>query len=120
MAAEPQQPQPGPVQRRRKTRGVFPPEIVELILPSARIGAYTGTLLRSASPQLLTEAFAYTHAYHIGGLGAFAGVARSIVSDVNPLQGGIVAGIQWFALGSTYFCETRSLALSLVRCAHID
>ncbi|KAI9148022.1 hypothetical protein HJFPF1_11843 [Paramyrothecium foliicola] len=71
------EPHPGLAQRQR--RGFVPTEITELLYPSFKVGAWTGSA------------------------GVLAGVGGSIAKDTNPFIGGTLTGISWFTLGGTYW-----------------
>nr|XP_036583585.1 uncharacterized protein CTRU02_06224 [Colletotrichum truncatum]KAF6792728.1 hypothetical protein CTRU02_06224 [Colletotrichum truncatum] len=75
-----------PVDKRRQRRGLLPPELVNLLGPSLKVGAVTGTA------------------------GLFSGIAAGIIRDSTPALFAIASGVQWFALGSTYWLS-RSAAI---------
>ncbi|KAM0352456.1 hypothetical protein ACHAPU_002123 [Fusarium lateritium] len=68
------------------SRGLFSPEIVDLVLPPLKFGGYAGTA------------------------GVLAGVGGSIFKEANPIIWGAVSGFQWFTLG-TSFWFTRSIVV---------
>ncbi|KAF5649786.1 hypothetical protein F25303_4619 [Fusarium sp. NRRL 25303] len=72
------------VRQRRSSRGLFSPEVVELVVPPLKFGGYAGTA------------------------GVLAGVGGSIFQEANPIIWGAVSGFQWFTLG-TSFWFTRSI-----------
>ncbi|KAF6832212.1 hypothetical protein CPLU01_06311 [Colletotrichum plurivorum] len=72
---------------RRQRRGLLPPGLVELIGPPLKVGALTGSV------------------------GLFTGVAAGIVRDSTPALFGLASGIQWFALGSSYWFS-RTVVMS--------
>jgi hypothetical protein len=43
-----------------------------------------------------------------GSVGLCGGIAAGIVRDVSPALFGIAAGLQWFTLGSSYWCMGSS------------
>ncbi|SPO02955.1 uncharacterized protein DNG_05636 [Cephalotrichum gorgonifer] len=65
--------------RRPRPRGLLPPVLVELLVPSLKVGAMSG------------------------GAGAITGVAAGIIRDVPPALFAIASGIQWFTLGSSFW-----------------
>ncbi|KAH6893467.1 hypothetical protein B0T10DRAFT_604672 [Thelonectria olida] len=67
-------------------RGLFAPEIVDLIVPPLKVGGWAGTA------------------------GVIAGVGGSIFKEANPIIWGAVSGFQWFTLG-TSFWFTRTMAI---------
>ncbi|KAF4470886.1 hypothetical protein FALBO_2207 [Fusarium albosuccineum] len=77
-------PQSTPFRQRQSSRGLFSPEIVDLVLPPLKFGGLAGTA------------------------GVFAGVGGSIFKETNPIVWGAVSGFQWFTLG-TSFWFTRSI-----------
>ncbi|WYZ39952.1 hypothetical protein EsH8_IV_000293 [Colletotrichum jinshuiense] len=64
---------------RQQRRGLLPPGLVELMGPPLKVGALTGTF------------------------GVFSGIAAGIVRDSTPALFALASGIQWFALGSSYW-----------------
>ncbi|KPM35706.1 hypothetical protein AK830_g10857 [Neonectria ditissima] len=70
--------------RHNLSRGIFAPEITDLLVPPLKFGGYAGTA------------------------GVLAGVGGSIFREGNPVVWGAVSGFQWFALGSSYYF-TRSI-----------
>ncbi|GKT46825.1 uncharacterized protein ColSpa_07006 [Colletotrichum spaethianum] len=66
-------------QQGRPRRGLFPPGLVDLMGPPLKVGALTGTI------------------------GMFSGIAAGIVRDSTPALFALASGIQWFALGSSYW-----------------
>ncbi|KAJ0343982.1 hypothetical protein COL154_002587 [Colletotrichum chrysophilum] len=73
--------------RQRQRRGLLPPELVDLTGPPLKVGALTGSI------------------------GLFSGIAAGIIRDSTPALFAIASGIQWFALGSSYWLS-RSVALN--------
>lgn len=67
-------------------RGLFSPEIVDLVAPPLKVGGWAGTA------------------------GVLAGVGASIFKETNPIVWGAVSGFQWFTLG-TSFWFTRSVTI---------
>lgn len=65
----------------QRQRNVLPPEIMEILVPSTQIGAITGSI------------------------GLFAGAVGGIVRSPNPILFATASGIQWFALGSSYYAS---------------
>ncbi|KND89078.1 hypothetical protein TOPH_06280, partial [Tolypocladium ophioglossoides CBS 100239] len=80
------EPQPGSSTRQRQRRGLLPPEVMELLIPPVKVGAWTG------------------------GAGVLAGVGGAIARDTNPLASGVLSGVQWFTLGTSYWF-TRTVAM---------
>ncbi|KAM0428309.1 hypothetical protein ACHAPT_007210 [Fusarium lateritium] len=78
--------QSAPLRQRQSSRGLFSPEIVDLVLPPLKFGGLTGTA------------------------GVLAGVGGSIFKEANPIVWGAVSGFQWFTLG-TSFWFTRSIVV---------
>ncbi|KAF5022607.1 hypothetical protein F66182_5353 [Fusarium sp. NRRL 66182] len=76
--------QSAPLRHRQSPRGLFSPEIVDLVLPPLKFGGYAGAA------------------------GVLAGVGGSIFKEANPMIWGAVSGFQWFTLG-TSFWFTRSI-----------
>ncbi|KAI1029901.1 hypothetical protein LB503_008194 [Fusarium chuoi] len=72
------------VRQRQSSRGLFSPEVVDLVVPPLKFGGYAGTA------------------------GVLAGVGGSIFQEANPIIWGAVSGFQWFTLG-TSFWFTRSI-----------
>ncbi|POR33113.1 Uncharacterized protein TPAR_06692 [Tolypocladium paradoxum] len=72
-------PRPGASTRQRQTRGLLPPEVMELLVPPVKVGAWSG------------------------GAGVLAGVGGAIARDTNPFASGVLSGVQWFALGTSYW-----------------
>ncbi|CVL01823.1 uncharacterized protein FMAN_07979 [Fusarium mangiferae] len=72
------------VRQRQSSRGLFSPEVVDLVVPPLKFGGYVGTA------------------------GVLAGVGGSIFQEANPIIWGAVSGFQWFTLG-TSFWFTRSI-----------
>ncbi|KAK7402598.1 hypothetical protein QQX98_011639 [Neonectria punicea] len=70
--------------RRTSPRGIFAPEMVDLVVPPLKFGGYAGTV------------------------GVLAGVGGAIFREGNPVVWGAVSGFQWFTLGTSYFF-TRSI-----------
>ncbi|KAG9502446.1 hypothetical protein J7337_005273 [Fusarium musae] len=81
-----QQPQMVFVRQRQSSRGLFSPEVVDLVVPPLKFGGYAGTA------------------------GVLAGVGGSIFQEANPIIWGAVSGFQWFTLG-TSFWFTRSIVV---------
>ncbi|RSL57935.1 hypothetical protein CEP53_006322 [Fusarium sp. AF-6] len=79
-------PQTAPLRQRQSSRGLFAPEIVDLVLPPLKVGGLTGTA------------------------GVLAGVGGSIFKEANPIIWGAVSGFQWFTLG-TSFWFTRGIVV---------
>ncbi|KAF5000730.1 hypothetical protein FGRMN_1571 [Fusarium graminum] len=79
-------PQWAPLRQQHSSRGLFSPEIVDLVLPPLKFGGYAGTA------------------------GVLAGVGGSIFKEANPIIWGAVSGFQWFTLG-TSFWFTRSIVV---------
>ncbi|KAF4337376.1 hypothetical protein FBEOM_8760 [Fusarium beomiforme] len=78
-----QDPQMASLRQRQSSRGLFSPEVVELVVPPLKFGGYAGVL---------------------------AGVGGSIFKEANPIIWGAVSGFQWFTLG-TSFWFTRSIVV---------
>lgn len=76
-AVSPEQPRP----RKKQQRGILPPELLEVLVPSLKVGASTGAI------------------------GVFGGVAAGIVRDAPPALFAVASGLQCFTLGSTYWCK---------------
>ncbi|KAF9770097.1 hypothetical protein IL306_012404 [Fusarium sp. DS 682] len=74
------------LRQRQKSRGLFSPEVVDLVVPPLKFGGYAGTA------------------------GVLAGVGGSIFKEANPIIWGAVSGFQWFTLG-TSFWFTRSIVV---------
>ncbi|KAL5622743.1 hypothetical protein FOBRF1_001993 [Fusarium oxysporum] len=81
-----QEPQMMSVRQRQSSRGLFSPEVVDLVVPPLKFGGYAGTA------------------------GILAGVGGSIFQEANPLVWGAFSGFQWFTLG-TSFWFTRSIVV---------
>ncbi|KAH7244233.1 uncharacterized protein BKA55DRAFT_79607 [Fusarium redolens] len=79
-----QDPQMVSLRQRQSSRGLFSPEVVDLVVPPLKFGGYAGTA------------------------GVLAGVGGSIFKEANPIIWGAVSGFQWFTLG-TSFWFTRSI-----------
>ncbi|KAK1751614.1 hypothetical protein QBC47DRAFT_390554 [Echria macrotheca] len=75
---------------RRPRRDVLPPEIVEIMVPSLKVGAAAGLL------------------------GAFTGAAAGIIRSAPPVLFSLAMGGQWFALSSSYYAS-RQVALNALR-----
>ncbi|KAF7557335.1 hypothetical protein G7046_g6078 [Stylonectria norvegica] len=86
MSDDSQSPPPGPARQRNTPRGLFSPDIVDLLVSPLKVGAWTGTA------------------------GVLAGVGGSIFKETNPVVWGAVSGFQWFTLG-TSFSFTRSMTI---------
>ncbi|KAG8676692.1 hypothetical protein FPOAC2_02796 [Fusarium poae] len=80
------EPQMMHLRQRQSSRGLFSPEVVDLVLPPLKFGGYAGSA------------------------GVLAGVGGSIFKEANPLIWGAVSGFQWFTLG-TSFWFTRGIVL---------
>ncbi|KAI1032807.1 hypothetical protein LB504_006473 [Fusarium proliferatum] len=78
------------VRQRQSSRGLFSPEVVDLVVPPLKFGGYAGTA------------------------GVLAGVGGSIFQEANPIIWGAVSGFQWFTLGTSFWCK-----LSLKSCIAI-
>ncbi|KAK6207920.1 hypothetical protein QIS74_13001 [Colletotrichum tabaci] len=76
-----------PDQRGRQRRGLLPPGLVDLMGPPLKVGALTGTI------------------------GMFSGIAAGIIRDSTPALFALASGIQWFALGSSYWLS-RTVVMS--------
>ncbi|KAI6767959.1 hypothetical protein HG530_005968 [Fusarium avenaceum] len=74
------------LRQQQSSRGLFSPEIVDLVLPPLKFGGYAGTA------------------------GVLAGVGGSIFKEANPIVWGAISGFQWFTLG-TSFWFTRSIVV---------
>ncbi|KAK2035067.1 hypothetical protein LX32DRAFT_688739 [Colletotrichum zoysiae] len=74
-------------QQARPRRGLLPPGLVDLMGPPLKVGALTGTI------------------------GMFSGIAAGIVRDTTPALFALASGIQWFALGSSYWLS-RTVVMS--------
>ncbi|KAK1979703.1 hypothetical protein LZ30DRAFT_725373 [Colletotrichum cereale] len=74
-------------QQGRPRRGLLPPGLVDLMGPPLKVGALTGTI------------------------GMFSGIAAGIVRDSTPALFALASGIQWFALGSSYWLS-RTVVMS--------
>ncbi|EFQ25125.1 uncharacterized protein GLRG_00269 [Colletotrichum graminicola M1.001] len=74
-------------QQTRPRRGVLPPGLVDLMGPPLKVGALTGTI------------------------GMFSGIAVGIIRDTTPALFALASGIQWFALGSSYWLS-RTVVMS--------
>ncbi|KAF9877470.1 hypothetical protein CkaCkLH20_05170 [Colletotrichum karsti] len=74
-------------EKRRQRRGLLPPGLVDLMGPPLKVGAATGTV------------------------GLFSGIAAGIIRDSTPALFAVASGIQWFALGSSYWLS-RSVVLN--------
>ncbi|KAH7262585.1 hypothetical protein BKA59DRAFT_33735 [Fusarium tricinctum] len=72
--------------QQQSSRGLFSPEIIDLVLPPLKFGGYAGTA------------------------GVLAGVGGSIFKEANPIVWGAISGFQWFTLG-TSFWFTRSIVV---------
>ncbi|KAM5353861.1 hypothetical protein ACJ41O_000511 [Fusarium nematophilum] len=72
-------PQSAVLRQRQSPRGLFAPEIVDLVLPPLKFGGLAGTA------------------------GVLAGVGGSIVKEANPIVWGAVSGFQWFTLGTSFW-----------------
>ncbi|KAL7767509.1 hypothetical protein ACKLNR_001810 [Fusarium oxysporum f. sp. zingiberi] len=81
-----QEPQMVSVRQRQSSRGLFSPEVVDLVAPPLKFGGYAGTA------------------------GILAGVGGSIFQEANPIVWGAFSGFQWFTLG-TSFWFTRSIVV---------
>ncbi|PHH87048.1 hypothetical protein CDD83_9387 [Cordyceps sp. RAO-2017] len=73
--AAPDAPRPAP----RQPRGLFPPEVVDFLVPPLKVGAW------SALPGVAT------------------GVGYAIARDINPFASGAMTGGRWFAFGTSYW-----------------
>ncbi|UNI16398.1 hypothetical protein JDV02_002833 [Purpureocillium takamizusanense] len=83
----PDEPQPGSsAVRTRQRPGALPREVMELLVPPVKVGAWTGAV------------------------GVLAGVGGAIARDTNPFASGILSGAQWFTLGTSYWF-TRTVAI---------
>ncbi|KAK2012334.1 hypothetical protein LZ32DRAFT_605560 [Colletotrichum eremochloae] len=71
----------------RPRRGLLPPGLVDLMGPPLKVGALTGTI------------------------GMFSGIAAGIIRDSTPALFALASGIQWFALGSSYWFS-RTVVMS--------
>ncbi|KAM0273951.1 hypothetical protein ACHAQH_008094 [Verticillium albo-atrum] len=72
--------------RAKARRGIMPPELIDTIVPSLKVGGVTGAA------------------------GVFTGITAGIIRDASPALFGIASGIQWFTLGSTYWLS-RTVAI---------
>ncbi|EXF76096.1 hypothetical protein CFIO01_07961 [Colletotrichum fioriniae PJ7] len=72
---------------KRQPRGLLPPGLVDLVGPPLKVGAMTGTI------------------------GVFSGIAAGIIRDSTPALFAVASGIQWFALGSSYWLS-RSVVMA--------
>ncbi|KYK61850.1 hypothetical protein DCS_02994 [Drechmeria coniospora] len=70
---------PRAVSSSRQRRGLLPPEVVELLLPPVKVGTWSGAA------------------------GILAGVGGAIARDTNPFASGVLSGVQWFTLGTSYW-----------------
>ncbi|KOS16785.1 hypothetical protein ESCO_004650 [Escovopsis weberi] len=84
-----QDPHAGAAPQRSGRRGLLPPEIADMMVAPAKVGAWSGTA------------------------GALAGVAGAIGRDTNVVASGIVSGAQWFALGGTFWFARSITARSM-------
>jgi len=82
---EPQE-QAQTARRERRDRRLLPKEVMEILVPSLKVGA------------------------GVGSVGVLAGAAAGIVRSAPPLLFSLVAGGQWFVLGSSYY-GTRQIVL---------
>ncbi|KAJ6784138.1 hypothetical protein PWT90_04168 [Aphanocladium album] len=85
MASQPA-PQDSQGRAQKKRQGFFSPDLVELVFQPFRVGFWTGTA------------------------GVLAGVGGGIARDVNPVISGTTTGLQWAALGTTFWFS-RTLAM---------
>lgn len=46
----------------------------------------------------------------LGGAGVLAGVGGAIARDTNPFASGVLSGVQWFTLGTSYWCMCQLLS----------
>ncbi|EWZ38265.1 hypothetical protein FOCG_04818 [Fusarium oxysporum f. sp. radicis-lycopersici 26381] len=76
-----QEPQMVSVRQRQSSRGLFSPEVVDLVVPPLKFGGYAGTA------------------------GILAGVGGSIFQEANPIVWGAFSGFQWFTLGTSFWCK---------------
>ncbi|CEI66487.1 unnamed protein product [Fusarium venenatum] len=70
------EPQMMHLHQRQSSRGLFSPEVVDLVLPPLKFGT----------------------------AGVLAGVGGSIFKEANPIIWGAVSGFQWFTLGTSFWC----------------
>lgn len=85
------------VRQRQSSRGLFSPEVVDLVVPPLKFGGYAGKLLHASS---------HTPYWHQAGtVGVLAGVGGSIFQEANPIIWGTVSGFQWFTLGTSFWCK---------------
>ncbi|PNY27020.1 Uncharacterized protein TCAP_03050 [Tolypocladium capitatum] len=73
------EPQPGSSTRQSQRRGLLPLEVMDLLVPPVKVGAWSG------------------------GVGVLAGVGGAIARDTNPFASGVLSGVQWFTLGTSYW-----------------
>ncbi|TDZ38149.1 hypothetical protein CTRI78_v010922 [Colletotrichum trifolii] len=66
-------------EKKRQRRGLLPPELVDLLAPSLKVGLTSGTF------------------------GVVSGITSGIIRDTTPALFAVASGIQWFALGSSYW-----------------
>ncbi|KAK0646545.1 hypothetical protein B0T16DRAFT_458452 [Cercophora newfieldiana] len=78
--------QASPAPRQNEKRELLPPELMEIVTPSLKVGATFGTL------------------------GLFTGAAAGIIRSAPPALFSVVMGGQMFALGSSYYAS-RMVAL---------
>ncbi|KAG7121147.1 hypothetical protein HYQ44_004027 [Verticillium longisporum] len=72
--------------RAKARRGLLPPELIDVVVPSIKVGGLTGAA------------------------GVFTGITAGIIRDASPALFGIASGIQWFTLGSTFWLS-RTVAI---------
>lgn len=99
--------------------GFMPPGFADLVVPPLKVGVYSGMLNYCYSPYInrhppLTR--------FTGTAGVLAGVGGAIARDTNPVTSGALSGVQWFMLGSSYWC-TFNLFMAVLHshscCPHI-
>lgn len=91
------EPQMVHLRQRQSSRGLFSPEVVDLVLPPLKFGGYSGMLLWCVLAQ--------PNWRQVGTAGVLAGVGGSIFKEANPIIWGAVSGFQWFTLGTSFWCK---------------
>lgn len=91
------EPQMVHLRQKQSSRGLFSPEVVDLVLPPLKFGGYSG--------MLLWYVLAQPNWRQVGTAGVLAGVGGSIFKEANPIIWGAVSGFQWFTLGTSFWCK---------------
>lgn len=108
----------------RRKQGFFSPELAELIFPPFKVGFWAGMWSWRQTRREDANSSGST-----GTAGVLAGVGGAIARETNPILSGSVTGIQWFTLGTTFWCRyhipsslghllTEAQSQGLSRCGH--